>query len=527
LSEELTKKTISKLIVSLILSYLASSVLSSLVAEQVSNSVGMNLHNLKMVIYFLFLIHPLYLITTIIRELRKNYDIFQNIIISTPYDYLFSVYKHSKAGYLSCVLGGISLIPFIILSKRVEVLHRLGRETTIINNAPIALYLALILYILGIFFFYYSRIETGKIVTTPIADLFKQLNKGSINFENFIENNELLNSIAKRIGLEITPKLILTDMQTKWAFGKTERDSIILISKKDFHYSEPDELETILTHELWHLKSDIESRILSEVEKQFIYFYIGYVTLFLGIIISLISLLLATSTISWPFRLYILGVWPQSILGNPVMYIYSAIPHCFCGLVFYILSPTFETEFFKYSYFNLEQEEYFIDAMTLLTTKKLLALVYAILRDDKVSQLDNIKLIKNYYLDSPAFSITLSEFKKIIDPKFIKKGYSITNRVKQAILIDKLLRDHVELKIRRNISNFKLFNIFRFNISIYSSTYARFFNNIEKEKVKELYAYIRNHNKKFNLIECSNTINLGLNDGFIVFACLLLGGVIE
>lgn len=452
---------------------------------------------------------------------------------STPYEHLAHIYKHSKLALTVCIVSVISLIPLLALMQDVEVIQiSESMETTLTSNSPMIMRIIFLGYTISIFAFYYASVKIRKVMQTPVMRLYRQFRDETLLVDNNITDSQILNDIAEKLELEVKPRLLLTQEDIPHIFGKREQETILVMSKKDFGSLEQDELEATLTHELWHAKSDIQIRFLEQIEiDPILVYYFAIVLLWVEGFFGLVQLAFATSTIAWPFRILI-SEWypvPTPFLANPVMFALSAIPHLFSCLVV-VSGLSLGLGLLKYAAFSFEQEEYYTDAMTLLTTKELIPLVCGIRRDEKGLRSCNRKFIKEYYISSEEFSMNLSEYQRMLEPAIRKKisGSAYSNkRIKQAILINKLISGYTSLRVRRKMMSFSSFSFFGLKFKLYFSPYARALDNVEKDIAKKIYEYIILHGEKFNLPECAESTESRLTDTFTVFVCLLMAGVIE
>lgn len=527
--KKLTSEQLLNLVMAIFSTFMLGFLLSSFFGEQISNFLGIDLFLWRIVLYFLlasYLTANFVMVFVFHRPEKKPKK-----IPSTPYHLIFHHHKHSRLGSIACIACIVSLIPILLSMQDVEVIKVSElREITITDSTPNVVRLVFLIYVFSTFPFIISYYRTKDILERPVIRQYRKIGQTTVKTSDDVFLNDLLTTLSSKIGLEKAPDVLVSKEDIRpLVLGKRGKESVVIISENHLKSLRRPELETLLTHELWHAKADIEPRFLAQVEGEYVtWYFLGMVTLFLGAFLGVLSLAFATSTIPWPFRIIVSEWWPVPvfIFGNPIAFILSALPQFFSGLVF-LSSMEFGTNIFSYAGFSPEQQEYYVDSMAALTCENPRALISAIMEDLRLLGTFKEKLL-NESIESPEFSLNLADYRKILEPALLKdRPGVIRNRIKQIRLIKRLLDEHMVLHLRKKITRFSSFGLFGLNIRFYFSPFVRALSKLDENTIQNVYDYAKQNSRRFNLRQCAKSTKLTLTDTFVVFATLVMAGIVE
>lgn len=339
-------------------------------------------------------------------------------------------------------------------------------------------------------------------------------------------------NLSEKIGINNPPKVFVSEDYLQIMSYGFPTQSVILIWK-GFLNTKKDILEGFIAHELWHIKSDIDSGsfILTEENKRML--FVVPLCLFT---VSYFYLILIPSVLFWgPFSPTIFPLFLTILLTFTVVLVFTLCLLLCLIVTFIYLSLLNLTTLTKLAY-----REFLADSYAALTLKDPRKIALAIREASLLLSANPHQAKKSKKKYSNATHLNFISFTgspvepkneswlNVLKVKWRDSHPPITKRWALLYLINRLLNESVGLRVKRSIE--KMTNIKKREILFWcplSSTFGVRFMEIHPEKIMEIYQYMQSHPLTFNLIECSASTKTTVYDVFTVFIIFLSSKIVE
>jgi len=266
-----------------------------------------------------------------------------------------------------------------------------------------------------------------------------------------------------------------------------------------------DELESVVLHELWHIKTDVR-----EVTRSALAF--GDFTVMVP---------LATSPMMVFFYFFdpaFIGLHMVDFFAFLMFYLFF-----YYFLLFIDVSSLLGSIYPEY-------REYDADVASSLVTRKPGSLISVL------KQLILLKFVESKFL-ALQFSahgkddLQVKRWKDLFRTKLAYPWVKYQHpspflRIKFLKLLDRLINKEVVLEIKRPLKRFSVFEISRNPLALFSP-FGRRLRHLEKEKIKEVYDYMKNNSGSFDIRSCSKAKGIDEHDVLAIFSFLLMHDVID
>jgi Zn-dependent protease with chaperone function len=463
------------------------------------------------------ILFPLATIALILKEERKAKvsKKRKEPIPSTPYQCLLHAVSVIKWCIPVCSVCIIALATLAVFARD-ELIYRVyDMEITIRNSGPFLVRGLLFMYIFALIIFLFAFKEINMPYRKLHDTIVDSMNRGTLKKDTSSTYRSVLKRLADKLGLN-PPTLLIAKKFEDWmpsvsfALAGPKEDVSIVIDEDYLSSLSKKELESILAHELWHIKAGYTEFLLTVYERGFALYFLGTALFFVCGIMSIFAVMLASGTIPWPYLLTDEFGMPMPLLSNPVLFVISAFPEVFGNLLI-IRSLVIDPKLFMFMATDPVIEEYFADSMSGLTTEEPHALISGILKEFNASMPSTV-------------SVNITEYSNMLQPSLLKgvRLPTLRDRIKNAFFINDLLKNEWSLQFEKGLKGFSLHDFFGFSLSLYFSPFSRTIDQMSKEKIKRIYNFIVLNSQNFNLRKCSQGTDSSLCECFAVLACLLM-----
>lgn len=381
--------------------------------------------------------------------------------------------------------------------------YLLFTQQTILNekqNLFLILLILIIMLIIQLVYLYRTYLRTFE----PLRYILNKTKSKKSKDTWIVDTTQKL---SKKLEVE-PPDIYLSDLADIGIVSASiGSKNIIVASKKIFETLNKSELESIIAHELWHIKTDMEE--------------ITRIAFFTSISPNLSYQVAPLFLVG----LFIIGFFKSSLF-------ILLIDLFILILLFNVFLVTFGT-WGKYTAFGAllpEYREFEADFMSALIIKKPEALASAI---KKIIHMSIVNVMQN--VEAPSFISQAipdrrreKKWNDLVKPswKLVWRYYYQPNpyyRIKMLELVDKLLKNHVDIKIKKQQKNISKFSLLFPNFILLGSNFAR---RINDENLKKFYSYLR-ANPSFNLVKASISLEIPESETLSMFTMFLMRDVIE
>jgi len=424
-----------------------------------------------------------------------------------------------------------------------------------------------------------------QIYLDPVKDI---LNKVSILKEVNPDTEKRVLNLCEKISNYMgtaTPKTLFIDRPLRvFSVGRNPLESIIVLPTKIVEMLTPSELETVLTHEIWHINTDVEQasqmvnsfgiklwrvvavmipfgvfeivRLSLSPTISFAIFVFYEQSLHILYLWGFLTLLIGLDTI-WGFyhtvSLFDDIVFELSVLICLVYAVFSA--RSLIGLdpiflliplsLFLLFSITLISHLLLAadlgtSGFSAWDREYYADAMAALTTMRPRDLIMAMVKIVPIPIETTDKVITSLlcFYGRKSIRETDANLNEIFDVRLRAELRGIfhppiTFRMQFLSFIHNVLHDHITISFvkppDRNVSRDTL--AIRWPI-ISRSNFRRNLKLSNKRKINAVIMYLTKNNSQFNLVEClkelkDEDIQISIYEAFTIIYALLVSGRIK
>lgn len=422
-----------------------------------------------------------------------------SIVNTLTFDWL----RLTKIGLYVCLSNIIALVLLsligVVSPYYYAFIEGIG-ETEIYTHVTIyRAYVAIVLYLMLIPAFFKLHNGIKETLSPKLSELYPYS----------VENNDaisLLNNISKKLDLS-PPKLLVVSIPVKppiFYYGTGEQLGTIVISEAVLDVLSEDELEAVLTNEIYRARSATTHSFTEEVTDKYEDLSFGILLFFpLAELITLLTVVLSITNFSNYFGAAIVSI----IVLLPGLIGTFHIGSSFINLLQKDL-PT------------LRQQELYADWLTALATRRPLDLAGAVNVINPLSSKGDLEL------DVLPKTISLKREEAVKFGTFIKPKIFYAEKIKQRqamlIIIDRLINSDVILEIKKIPESWPGL----FNENSLSTEFSVKLDQLGEENIRKIFEYMSSH-KKFNLKEC--TYDLDLDSELVlngIFA-LVMRGVLE
>jgi Zn-dependent protease with chaperone function len=337
-----------------------------------------------------------------------------------------------------------------------------------------------------------------KMYKKPIDVLLK-----GIDYEEEKELEKRIMVLAKKFGVN-PPRCFVTSSNkvNVLSAAMDKKENFIIFSKSVLNSLEKEEIDSVILHELWHIKNDIK-----EVTRSSLAF--GDFTLML--LFSSSPLIAFLYLFNPDLGLHVVDFFVFSILYSISYYL----------LLF--------TDVATISSYYPEYREYDADLASSLITRDASLLISAL------KKMILLKFVESKFLALQFFAqnknLEIKSWKEVLKTKlaypWIKYQHpSPFLRIKFLKLIDRLINEKVSLEIKKPLKKFSAFNI-SLNPFFLFSPFGKRLRRMKKEDIKAVYDYIALNSNNFNAKDCSIALKIQEEDVISFFISLLRKGTID
>lgn len=392
----------------------------------------------------------------------------------------------------------VFMIAFLI-AKLTYLFSYVHTETSFYAITFLAVFL-LCAFIIGLKGSYLTFFKPGKLVL-----------KG-INYE--VEKSKISKIVEKlSVKLKVKPPKVFITTSNKinvLSACLNRKDDFILISKRASEVLDEDEIESVVAHELWHIKNDVR-----EATRGCVAFHRHLLLLY-----------------SCVFSVVYCGIFSEVlVLKGFVDLVVDMAFFSIAYVVLYVVAVAWDRNATLGNLFS-EDREFFADVCSSIITKKPKAMISAI-RKFILAKFLEVKLASLQFFTPFNKEIKVKSWREVLTKPHHRLTWSLyshpslKSRIKLLKLVDRSINGKISIKINKSLSRFSPLRIYWPNILLLWSVWGRMLRKPKQEEIKAVYDYGRVYQDNFNFSECAKTLNIEELYVAAIFFSFLIRDIID
>lgn len=358
----------------------------------------------------------------------------------------------------------------------------------------------------------------------PFYFILKKLKPRQINSSMILKSYEML---CESFELVNKPSVIVSDVaDSPFSLGIHRGKSMIIIPRYVLDFEE-EEIESIIAHELWHIKTDVEAAYFWLFER------VGSAVLLFSSSMALLTVIVEHEFLGW-WRGSTIGIFPYTkeidLFWLDVLLIFAVL--LFFAYSFSLLAKLLRALSGFPVYLRPDYREYLADGSASLITKRPKTMARSLKKSRRC--LAEKKIIETFVhkigFINPRIPLKAKPrtWQEIFSSKFTKREHpSDKCRISFLHLMDSLLHSEVELIWKREPHKLKTRLLVSFLFSISFVNFGKIFYSIASEDRWKIINYMWENQNAFNLATCASETRVTKQGTLSVFWLLLSQGIID
>jgi Zn-dependent protease with chaperone function len=355
-------------------------------------------------------------------------------------------------------------------------------------------------FIMGFRGSYLTFFKPGKLVLNGID---YEEEKGKIS--------KIVQNLSSKLEVK-QPKVFITSSNkiNVLSAALNRKEDFILISKRASEFLDDEELESVIAHELWHIKNDVR-----EATQGCVAFH-RHLSLLYSQVFSIIYIAIFS-------EVFILKGFADLVVDLAFFII--------AYVVLYVVAVAWDRNATLGNLFS-EDREFFADICSSIITEKPRAMISAI-RKFILAKFLEAKLASLQFFSPLDKEVKVKSWREVLTKPHHRIVWglyahpSLKSRIRILKLTDRLINGKVSLKVSTSPKRFSALRIYWPNFFLLWSVWGRRLRRISEEKIKAVYDYMELNSNNFNLIGCAKALRMEGLDVSTVFFSFLIRGIVD